>query len=229
MKRGNTARQPGQWLRGKLDRRNRTIIVVAALLLGALIGQQLQLRAPGAAMIAILAAFWIFVAAALRVVFGGRWGSLGIERGLASEMSVGQAIEDAIRAPGCAVAHGVMETAITKEGDIDHLVATPAGLWVVETKTRRVPKQDFPKVLERLAANAAAVRRWAPRGVDVRACLAFAAGEAFGERSYREGGERIAAMDRKSLTAALRREARGSAAGNRDLARRVRELGRTGR
>ena len=50
----------------------------------------------------------------------------------AAERNVGGLIEYGITAPGCAIAHSVTE--IAEIGDIDHLVATPGCLWVVETK-----------------------------------------------------------------------------------------------
>ncbi len=99
------------------------------------------------------------------------WWTRNIEKGLDAETRVGQAIDYAVAAPGSAVAHGVTE--IAKYGDIDHIVRTPARLWVVETKLGWVPKKEFRKVLAQIAANVAAVREWMPN-YDVQGCLALA-------------------------------------------------------
>ena len=51
--------------------------------------------------------------------------------------TVGQAIEYPSTRERCAVAHHLEE--IARVGGIDHLVATPRGLWVIETKHGLVP------------------------------------------------------------------------------------------
>ena len=55
--------------------------------------------------------------------------------GMTAERNVAGVIECALSADGCATAHGVTNIPNTI-GDIDHLVATPQCLWVVETKHR---------------------------------------------------------------------------------------------
>ena len=76
------------------------------------------------------------------------WRLSHMQKGAHAEERVGQAIEYALTRERCAVAHHV--EGIARVGDIDHLVATPRGLWVVETKHRLVPRSEFP---ETLAAN----------------------------------------------------------------------------
>ena len=125
--------------------------------------------AVGAAMLLIIAAFWI----AFRSLERGRLQRL--EKGEDAEVRTGQTIEYAITAPHCAIAHTV--TDIARVGDIDHLVVTPVRLWVIETKYRRVPREQFPEVLRRIADNTAVVREWAPPGTPVRACLVLAYGK----------------------------------------------------
>ena len=115
-----------------------------------------------------------------------RWNYGNVRKGVDAETRVGQVIEYAISAEGCAVAHSVSEIAV--RGDIDHLVATPLGVRVVETKYRRVRGSRFPKVLEGIAANVEAVRSWVPAGVAVRGCLVLATGDAPARRSYRARG-----------------------------------------
>ena len=80
-----------------------------------------------------------------RILDSGRWDLDRLTKGMGAEERVGQLIEYGITARDCAVAHSVTE--IAKVGDIDHIVATPAGIRVIETKYRRVPKRVFPRVL----------------------------------------------------------------------------------
>lgn len=101
-----------------------------------------------------------------------RWNLDNLKKGVDAETYVGQIIERAIVANNCAVAHSV--TKIAKIGDIDHIVATPVAVWVIETKYQRVPQKKFPKVLDRIAANMGAVRQWAPHGSKVQGCLVLA-------------------------------------------------------
>ncbi len=144
------------------------------------------------------------------------------QKGADSERNVGQAIERAIAAPGCAVAHTV--TGLTGSGDIDHLVATPAGLWVVETKTGRVPRKQFPRVLHGLARKVKAVREWAPPGTAVRGCLALDNPEGARRRRYEAASETIAVHGAPSLAKALAAEASGPPTVPPGLAERVWKL-----
>ena len=100
------------------------------------------------------------------------WNFENLKKGVDAETRVGQIIEFAITAKGCAVAHSITE--IAKVGDIDHIVATPVAIRVIETKYRRVPRDSFNEVLNRIAANVDAVRRWAAGGPPVRGCLVLA-------------------------------------------------------
>jgi len=120
----------------------------------------------GGAILVAIAAFWVV----FRKLERGRLGRL--EKGEDAEVRAGQFIEHALTAPDCAVAHSV--TGIARIGDIDHLVATPVRLWVIETRYRRVPREHFPEVLRRIADNTTAVWKWAAPGTPVRGCLVLA-------------------------------------------------------
>ena len=110
----------------------------------------------GGAILVAVAAFWVV----FRKLGRGRLGRL--EKGEDAEVRAGQFIEHALTAPDCAVAHSV--TAIARIGDIDHLVATPVRLWVIETKYRRVPREHFPEVLRRtIRPQCGSGRRQGPR------------------------------------------------------------------
>ena len=154
-----------------------------------------------------------------------------IEKGLDAERSVGHAIDYAVAAQECAVAHNVME--IAKYGDIDHIVLTPARLWVIETKSGRVPNKEFGKALAQIAANVAAAREWAPdHGVQVpvQGCLVLPSGEvtARDERGYddKASGEKILVEDRKSLVKKLRGESRGQQEADNEGVKNVWGLGK---
>ncbi|MCY3640189.1 MAG: nuclease-related domain-containing protein [Gammaproteobacteria bacterium] len=147
-----------------------------------------------------------------------------MRKGARAEERVGQAIEFALTLDTCAVAHHV--ESIARVGDIDHLVATPDGLWVIETKHGRVPKPEFRETLRRIAANVEGVRKWSP-DVRVTGCLVFAEKQRERPRpTYEFGQETIRAFaDPKALARALRKQARGPG-DSRKLKRRVWELGK---
>ncbi len=86
----------------------------------------------------LLPAVGLLVAALYKWARGWRLPDMG--NGARAEEAVGQAIEYALTRERCAVVHHVEE--IAKVGDIDHLVATPRGLWVIETKHGRVPSSN---------------------------------------------------------------------------------------
>ena len=134
------------------------------------------------------------------------WNFDNLQKGLDAETRVGQTIERAITAENCAVAHSVKE--IASVGDIDHIVATPVAIWVIETKYQRVPPEAFPKVLSRIAANTKAVRQWAPMGTTVRGCLVLAYEEKIKRREYSSEKETIIAYTPDMLVREMSREAR---------------------
>ncbi len=154
-----------------------------------------------------------------------------IEKGLAAETRVGQAVDYAVVAPECAVAHNVTE--IAKYGDIDHIVLTPARLWVIETKSGRVPNKEFRKARAQIAANVAAAREWAldhDIQVPVQGCLVLPSGEvtARDEQGYddKASGEKILVEDRKSLVRKLRGDARGQQEADNEGVKHVWALGK---
>ena len=98
-----------------------------------------------------------------------RGGASRVEHDEGAATSTGHAIENALAAPWCASAHAV--STIARAGCIDHLVATPVRLWVIGAMHRRVPREELPGVLERIADNTTAIWNWAPPGTPVRGCL----------------------------------------------------------
>ena len=147
------------------------------------------------------------------------------KKGRAAETRIGDSIDYAIVARGCAVAHNV-EKIPEVVGDIDHIVLTPTRrLWVVETKSRRVPPSEFSKVLDRIAANVEAVRKWEPKA-DVQGYLALASDDKFRGMPRRARGEKILVGGRDLLLKKLRDEARAQRDVDDGLVQRVWDLGK---
>ena len=135
------------------------------------------------------------------------WNLENLAKGVDAETRVGQVIERAITAEHCAVAHSVTE--IAKVGDIDHIVATPRAVWVIETKYKKVPEDLFDGVLRRIAANTRAVRQcsWLPEGTPVRGCLVLAYQKKLVKTKYKAEGELITAYTTTSLSKEMESEA----------------------
>ena len=165
----------------------------------------------------------VLLGAALHKLAKG-WRLPDMRKGAHAEERVGLAIEYALTRERCAVAHNVEK--IARVGDIDHLVATPSGLWVVETKHALVPGAEFPETLRRIALNVGAVRDWAP-GMRVTGCLVFAAGRGVPPKpTYEWGTEQIRCFhSAESLMREVRAEAR-SEGGSSNIAPRVWRLGK---
>ena len=215
-------REPGAFLRRKFRVRAVLMLVFSCILAGIGAGMLLQLWLPRWATWVFIALGAIFWRASRIVQHKAKWSLDNLEKGMDAETEVGQHIEYAIASLNCAVAHNVQE--IAKAGDIDHLVATPVRLWVVETKANRVSRKEFQNVLRRIARNVQAVRTWAPSGTEVSGCLTLAQG---GHKpSYKSESERILAESPASLMRKLRVEARKPLAIDKDLPRKVWALGK---
>ena len=223
-------RNPGAWLRVRLLDRVVSSALLAMVGLGWLCGAGLALWMMFGVHLFSEPITWMallpgagFLGAALYTAKRG-WRLRDMKKGAHAEETIGQAIEYALTRDGCAVAHNV--EGIAQVGDIDHLVATPRGLWVIETKHGRVPKSEFGETLRRIARNVEGVRAWAP-GTPVTGCLVFASEqEKPPKRSFKQGDETIRAFpNRRALMRVLRNEARGNAE-SLDLARKVWKLGK---
>ena len=94
-------------------------------------------------------------------------------RGLKAERQVGDLIDHAVAQRGCAFAHDVKE-ALGGRGNVDHVVMTPAGVWIVETKAAWLSKRRFRLALRQAAENAHRVRCHLETTLPVRAALVIA-------------------------------------------------------
>ena len=222
-------REPGHWLRKRSLRRALPAVFSFAVLAGFCVGILLQKLWPDWAVLVMLgalplAAVWFYW------LQRGRWRLDNLEKGQLAETQVGNAIDYAVTAPGCAVAHDVMDADIAKWGNIDHIVATPKRIWVIETKSNQIPKKKFPRALSGIATNVKAVRKWARVQTEVRGCLVIDS-ERTNRRSkpYEAGGERIWPESRESLANKLKEEIRAAGpldSESKELTRRVWALGK---
>ena len=140
-------------------------------------------------------------------VFGGRIESTWCA-GWDAERRVGDLIERAIVEAGCAFAHDVKE-ALGGSGNVDHVVMTPAGVWVVETKAHWLSPHRFPAALGRAANNARRVRHHLKTPLPVRAALVIAErADGLFERDHDWEGEPVKVFDAKTFWRVLREERR---------------------
>ena len=149
-------------------------------------------------------------------------------RGLAAERRVGDRIEHALARSGCAFAHDVKE-ALGPGGNVDHVVLTPAGVWVVETKAAWLEGRRFPEALRQVSHNVRRVREKLETPLPVRGALVISDDSKPYEKDYDRKGERIKAFRLVSFWRRLREECDGDAVAPpgelEELARKVWNLG----
>ena len=194
-------RDAGEWLRSQIQISVTGVVAVLSANLGLIAG--VGLAGYLGWRVAALPVLCLAGAAVFLVRRYERDRFCRLLKGAAAERTVGGAIEYAITTPGCAIAHSV--TKIADIGDIDHMVATPNTLWVIETKYRKVPNDHFAEVLRRISVNVQAVRRWGPRGVSVRGVLVLATENEMSRKHLYENGQ-VELLDQKSLIRKLRHE-----------------------
>ena len=172
-----------------------------------------------ATMVAVLITIWMLDRPSYR------WNFENLRKSVKAETYVGQVVEYAITAENCAVAHSVTE--IAKVGDIDHIVATPVGIWVIETKYKKVPGKTFSEVLRRIAVNTDAVRKWAPDGTLVRGCLvlAYENENKIKKRNYSFNKEKIIVLNINLLMCNIRSETRAKQSLDKRIAKDIWKLG----
>ena len=148
---------------------------------------------------AMMLAFVVFYAYCRRV--DATWG-----RGLRAERQIGDLIDHAVAQRGCAFAHDVKE-ALGGPGNVDHIVMTPAGIWVVETKSDWLSKQRFRRALRQVAENVRRVRRYVETSLPVRGALVIAnrANDSL-EADHDWKGEPVKAFGAKKFWSVLRVE-----------------------
>ena len=180
MKKAGRKNPAGGWLQVEASRR----IASAGMLFMAAAGFTLGFAVRGLPLLdgpAGDGASWA-VLGALVLALGGLYAyGLRVDatwiKGLKAERRVGDLIEHAVAKRGCAFAHDVKEV-LGGRGNVDHVVMTPAGIWVVETKAEWLSKSRFRPALRQAAENAQRVRRHLKTSLPVRAALVIAAKDA---------------------------------------------------
>ena len=169
----------GGWLLGEMAGRAAGVVSAAAAVVGFAWGlvvggmppmANLVQASPWWSVLGILSVMglaYVVVVLVLRRT-QSTWG-----RELTAERRVGDRIEHALVRPGCAFAHDVKE-ALGGPGNVDHVVLTPAGVWVVETKAHWLSPRRFPAALGQAANNARRVRHHLKTPLPVRAALVIA-------------------------------------------------------
>ena len=129
----------GGWVAAQAGRRRRRIILSAALALAAtafLAAAALGGFGHPLLILAVLGLVWLAYRKADRLLDGLRnW-----EDGARAERAVGDAL-DALR-PEFVVMHDIRQPG---EGNVDHLVSGPSGVFMIETKTRGYPEDALRK------------------------------------------------------------------------------------
>ena len=199
----------GDWLRGELISR---IAVVGMILMG-YAGFAVGFAVRGipafegpagslaslivmAAVVLTIVGFWLYL----------RWTDATWLRGLRAEQQIGDLIEHALAGPGCAFAHDVKE-ALSGSGNVDHVVTTPAGIWVVETKSGWLSKRRFPQALRQVAENVRRVRSHLDTSLPVRGALVIAdRWDRTLDTNHEWNGEAVRALGPKAFWRLLQRE-----------------------
>ena len=201
----------GSWLRWEMLRRVFSVSMLAMAGIGFGLGFTL-LGLPVLDALDGTIAAWGMVAVTVLACgalygFGGRIEST-LRAGWDAERRVGDLIEHAVVETGCAFAHDVKE-ALGGSGNVDHVVMTPAGVWIVETKAHWLSTRRFPAALAQAAKNARRVRRHLRTPHPVRAVLVIAERvDGPFERDYDWEGEPVKVFDAMTFWRALREERR---------------------
>ena len=101
------------------------------------------------------------------------WSLQNIQKGLAGEALIGDITERALlKSHGLYVAHDVATS--TANNNIDHVVATPTMVLVVETKYQYLQKQAFAKTLRSIRNNVEFIEDFLEIDSNVLGCLVLA-------------------------------------------------------
>ena len=203
----------GSWLQQEVILRTAGVIGVVVCLWGVVVGFLVRSMrgvdevAPEltwwVALLGLIASYavahWIVQLSVRRME--STWG-----RGLLAERRVGDLIEFAVTDRGCAFAHDVKE-ALDGYGNVDHVVLTPVGVWVVETKASWLRQDRFHAARRQTAENVRRVRQHLRTTLPVRGALVIAdeSVKAY-EKDHPWDGEPVTAFDSRTFWRRLRDE-----------------------
>ena len=203
----------GSWLQQEVTTRAARVVGAVVFLLGLVVGfltrsvWEAGEVAPaltwGVAMLVLLVSYlvahWVLQSFVRRM--DSTWG-----RGLLAERRVGDLIEFAVADRQCAFAHDVMEP-LDGHGNVDHVVVTPTGVWVVETKAGWLRQDRFPDAVRQTARNVRRVRQHLRTTLPVRGALVIAdASMKTYEKDHSWDGEAVTVFDSRTFWRRLQDE-----------------------
>lgn len=220
-------RRPGQYLRDRLLDRGVFVLTITSVVFGILFSTLVYLLVVGVLGLSKeFPWFLIYFAVVGLLVTAGmtfsrrRWSPRNLFKGMESETVVADVIERSLfEAFGCFVANDVM--LLGGRGNVDHIVVMPASVLVVETKYKRVRKEDFRRQLSTIDGHVRKLSQYLGADVDVTACLVFAHPEARFKKSYDFSGQSIRAFNISTLKSFLVQECRKPRSLSRDVTQRV--------
>jgi hypothetical protein len=175
-------KRPAEWVRQQARRRERrvwTLIAVGLTMMVVSLWLSLGLRESGVALAFLVAMLVIYRVADHEGAAAVSW-----IRGARSEQAVGEEL-NRLRGNGYTVMHDIEQIG---EGNIDHLVSGPTGVYLVETKHRRYEAEHLRKARRQAAKLHDKLGVWVTPVV----CLA----ERKGRAPYRHDGVWIVGRDR---------------------------------
>ena len=210
MKKTGWKNAAGQWVRQQLLARQALASMLFAVIAGCAFGfwvrGVLVFNEPGG-ILASSVAMGVAILAGVVVFAYCRRLDATWSPGLQAEQRIGDLIDYAVTQGGCAFAHDVREALGDGLGNVDHVVMTPAGIWVVETKAHRVPKSRFSAALRQVAENVGRVRSHLETSLPVRGALVIAdRSEDELEEQFDWKGEALLAFGAKRFLRALKAE-----------------------
>jgi hypothetical protein len=134
-----TSRRPGQWVREQARVREHRIWMLLGLVLALaflVVAASIDKRNGFLALVGL--AFLLFLR---RVTRGQIDIAVHWRRGAASEEAVGHALDE-LASDGYSVRHDLEQP---REGNVDHLVSGPTGVFMIETKHRGYKPAHIPK------------------------------------------------------------------------------------
>jgi hypothetical protein len=133
------SRRPGQWVREQTRIRERRIWLLLGLVLALallVVAVSLSERSGWLALVGIGFLLFLRWVAVKQIDLALPW-----LRGAASEEAVGAALDELV-SEGYTVRHDIEQPF---EGNVDHLVSGPSGVFMIETKHRGYKPADLPK------------------------------------------------------------------------------------
>jgi hypothetical protein len=154
----------------------------------------------------------------------GNWSFRNLLKGMESESIVADVIERSmLQVFGCFVVNDVLIHGGL--GNIDHIVVTPGGVLVVETKYRRLKYEHYQKAMRQIVGRVHKIEQYLGADVDVVGCLVLVHPSARVKSSYSYAGQTIRAFTLESLKRFLDRECSKPRTLNEDVIQKVAKLG----